>query len=72
MRKNYSDLEKLQNHQEHILRRVKKKEQRPSIITDSEYDILVQHIPNSVIKLQNQTFKAQTFNLCCRYENIQF
>jgi hypothetical protein len=44
------------------------KEQRPSLITDAEFEILQKEIPDSIIKLQNQTFKNQILNLCCPYD----
>jgi len=46
------------------------KEQRPSIITNTEYDILKEAIPNSVIKLRNQTFPDQYVNIACPYEKF--
>lgn len=46
------------------------KQQRPSIITDREYDILKTAMPDSVIKLQNQTFNDQSLNLACPYDEF--
>ena len=46
------------------------KEQRPSIITNKEYEILKESIPNSVIKLRNQTFPDQYINIACPYEKF--
>ena len=46
------------------------KEQRPSIITDREYEILKESMPESVIKLTNQTFTNQDLNIACPYEKF--
>jgi len=46
------------------------KEQRPSIITDKEYDILSQTMKESVIRLRNQTFPEQYLNVACPYEKF--
>ena len=46
------------------------KEQRPSIITDKEYDILSQTMKESVIRLRNQTFPEQYLNIACPYEKF--
>lgn len=46
------------------------KEQRPSIITDKEYEILSQTMKESVIKLRNQTFPEQYLNIACPYEKF--
>ena len=46
------------------------KEQRPSIITDKEYNVLSKTIPDSVIKLTNQTFPEQDLYIACPYERF--
>lgn len=46
------------------------KEQRPSIITDREFEILKAAKPESVIRLQNQTFTDQILNLACPYDEF--
>lgn len=46
------------------------KEQRPSIITDKEYEILLQTAPQSIIRLTNQTYPDQMLNLACPYERF--
>lgn len=48
-----------------------KKEQRPSIITAKEYEILREHKPNSVVNLQNQTYPDQRIYLYCPYEKFE-
>ena len=44
------------------------KEQRPAIISNSEYEILKDKYPESIMKLQNQTYPEQALYLVCPYE----
>ena len=46
------------------------KEQRPSIITDKEFEILSQTMKESVIRLRNQTFPEQYLNIACPYDKF--
>lgn len=45
------------------------KEQRPGIISSSEYEVLKLTHLNSIMKLQNQTYPDQTLYLLCPYES---
>lgn len=44
------------------------KEQRPSIITKNEYDLIKDIVPDSVCRVDNQTYKDQSIHLYCPYE----
>lgn len=44
------------------------KEQRPSIITKNEYDLIKDIVPDSVCRVDNQTYKNQSIHLYCPYE----
>ena len=42
--------------------------QRPYIVTNSEYEYLNTVVPNSVTRIQNQTYPEQSMNLFCAFE----
>lgn len=46
------------------------KEQRPSLITETEYNILKEKIPNSVFNIENQTYSGQRLYMACPYSNF--
>ena len=49
-----------------------KQEQRPVLLNESTYKLLKNTIPESVISLENQTYKGQQLYLLCPFEDFKY